>query len=223
MENIIELKDVRKEYPNAHGGTVALEGVSLKLQKGQSLAIVGPSGSGKTTLLQLIGGLDSPSKGSVSVAGQDLGALSDNDLAKFRNKTIGFIFQFFNLQGYFSAQENVAFPLILGGMSTAKAYEKAAALLKQVGLEDRLSHVPAQMSGGEMQRVAVARALAQDPHLLLADEPTANLDAENAKRVVDLLHEVAEAGTTLIVITHDSSLAKQFNQMLKLNKGKVVA
>jgi ABC-type lipoprotein export system ATPase subunit len=223
MEHILELQGVRKEFVGAQGAIVALDNLSVTLKKGESLAIVGPSGSGKTTLLQLVGGLDVPSKGKVTVAGQDLSALSDTALAKFRNKTIGFIFQFFNLQGYFTAQENVAFPLILGGMSTKQASEKAAKLLKQVGLQDRLDHVPAQMSGGEMQRVAVARALAQDPQLLLADEPTANLDAENAARVVELLHAVAKSGTTLVVITHDSALAKQFQHTLHLSKGKAVA
>jgi ABC-type lipoprotein export system ATPase subunit len=223
MEQLISVQGVRKAYPSTKGTTVALDNVTFSLKKGETLAIVGPSGSGKTTLLQLIGGLDIPSQGSVTIAGQDLAHLSDNALSTFRNRTIGFVFQFFNLQGYFTARENVAFPLILGGMPTKKAYEKAENILKKVGLEDRMDHVPAMLSGGEMQRVAVARALAQDPQLILADEPTANLDAENAHKVVELLKREAEAGTTLIVITHDSSVANQFERTLKLAKGKVVA
>ncbi len=220
---LIEAVELKKVYAKGKHETLALDTLSFTVANGESLAIVGPSGSGKSTLLQILGGLDSPTSGHVSVVGQRLDALSDRKLAAFRNQTIGFVFQFFNLQSYFTARENVALPLMLAGVRTQAAFARAEVLLERVGLRDRMDHTPAGLSGGEMQRVAVARALINNPKLILADEPTGNLDAENAASVLKLLKDITEDGTSVVVITHDPLVAKAFPKQLKLNKGKVVA
>jgi ABC-type lipoprotein export system ATPase subunit len=223
MEPIVHLTGIRKEYVSGKGKTVALDHLDLTVPAGESLAIVGPSGSGKTTLLQIIGGLDKPSNGTVEIAGKQINNLHDKDLSEFRNKTIGFVFQFFNLQDYFTAKENVALPLLLARIPAPEAMNRAEELLHQVGLADRMNHTPKTMSGGEMQRVAVARALANKPKLILADEPTGNLDAENAERVMNLFTEIANQGISIIAITHDTWVSNQFKKTLKIVKGKVVA
>ncbi len=221
MKTILELLDVTKEYKNGGTMTVAVRNISYKLNEGADLAIIGPSGSGKSTLLNLIGGLDKPSKGSVIIAGQELSKLSDKQLSAFRNRTIGFVFQFFNLQDYLMAYENVMVPMLFSNTPWKIAKEKALKLLDKVGLSQRAEYYPRQLSGGEMQRVAVARSLANDPKILLADEPTANLDKESAKSVIELFKEINKQGVSLIVITHDPHVSEQFKHTVRIEDGKL--
>jgi len=220
--NVIELQTVTKKYKNGDHKTAALKSVDYKLAQGESLAIVGPSGSGKSTLLNLVGGLDKPSEGKVLIDGNELNKLNDNELSKFRNKTIGFVFQFFNLQEYLTAQENVMVPMLIAGEKQSHAKNYAEELLTQVGLGERKNFYPKQLSGGEMQRVAVARSLANQPKILLADEPTANLDKESAEKVLEIFDDIAKTGVSVIVITHDNSISSRFKNVLKLKNGEQV-
>lgn len=222
MSKLINLEDVSKSYKSGSRKVHAVKDINFELEEGDSLAIVGPSGSGKSTLLNIIGGLDHPSKGAVKINNKLLSRMNDNELSEFRNKTIGFIFQFFNLQDYFNARENVALPMIFCGLNRKQAMEKAQELLERVDLGHRANNYPNQLSGGEMQRVAVARSLANNPKILLADEPTANLDKENSDKVLDLFDEIAGAGVSVIVITHDREVSQRFKNILKLSHGKVV-
>lgn len=222
MSLLIEVKKARKVYPAKRSETVALHEVDFQLEKGKSVAIVGTSGSGKTTLLQLIGGLDVPTSGEVKIAGQDLSALSESDRAAFRARNIGFVFQFFHLLPYINAQENVALPLKISGADSTVAMQKAAQLLKDVGMSDRLTHMPSQLSGGEQQRVAIARALASEPQLLLADEPTGNLDTENAKKIVELFQEIGKRGVSVVLITHDPRVSAEFPMQIEMKAGSII-
>lgn len=220
--NVLEVNNLSKKYKDGSVDVVALDNVSFKLPKGFDLAILGPSGSGKTTLLQLAGGLDMPSSGSVIVNGIDLHRMNDNELSSFRNKTMGFIFQMINLQDYFSALENVMLPMLVAGMRRNDAKEKAMFLLKKVKLEQRALHLPKQLSGGEQQRVAVARALANDPQIIFADEPTGKLDKTNSQLIVSMLEEISkDSGTSVIMITHDENIAKRFSRVIQLDAGKM--
>jgi len=221
MANIIEVKNLTKKYQDGDSATVALDNVSLSLQERESMVIIGTSGSGKTTLLQLLGGLDYPSSGEVLVDGQSLKRLNDNELSKFRNKTIGFVFQFFHLQEYLTAKENIALPLVVGGTSETKANKRAEELLRQVGLEHRVNHTPTKMSGGEMQRVAIARALSNGPKIIMADEPTGNLDKSNAENVLDVFDGIAKIGVSILLITHDQGMASRYQNVLHLDKGRL--
>ncbi len=182
---------------------------------------MGPSGSGKSTMLQLIGGLDVPTSGEVVVAGRPVHSLGDTDLSQYRNEYIGFVFQTFNLQTFYTAAENVALPLVLGGVSPHEAKARAAAALEKVGLGDKLDRMPSQLSGGEMQRVAIARALVHDPKVILADEPTANLDRENAERVLGLMSGLELGEQALIVVTHDDRVAERFQRTVVLEHGEI--
>ncbi|MFS8130359.1 MAG: ABC transporter ATP-binding protein [Candidatus Dojkabacteria bacterium] len=220
--NVIEIESVTKKYKNGDHNTSALKSVSYKLAQGESMAIVGPSGSGKSTLLNLVGGLDKTSEGTVKIDGSDLNKLNDNDLSKFRNKVIGFVFQFFNLQDYLTAQENVMIPMLIAGEKQSHAKSYSEDLLKQVGLGERKNFYPKQLSGGEMQRVAVARSLANKPKILLADEPTANLDKESAEKVLEIFDDIAKTGVSVVVITHDQSISARFKNVLKLKNGEVI-
>ena len=221
MGNVIEVDSVSRYYSSGPDQVKALDQISFKLGQGESMAIIGTSGSGKTTLLNLLGGLDKPTSGKIVINGQDINELSDNKLSKFRNKTIGFVFQFFNLHEYLTAAENVALPLWLNGKTYQESLPKARKLLERVGLSERTEHRPKQLSGGEMQRVAIARALANEPKMILADEPTANLDKGNAEKVMALFDEIAKSGVSILMITHDENMGKQFKNRLHINKGEI--
>lgn len=221
---VLEARGVRKEYPGGDGGVVrVLDGADLAVHRGEMVAIVGASGSGKSTLLHLLGGLERPSAGTVLLGGTPVDALDDDALAALRNRTVGFVFQFHHLLREFSALENVMFPLRIGGVAPADAKERAAALLERLGMARRMHHRPSELSGGEQQRAAVARALAAEPAALLADEPSGNLDQGNAERLHDLFATLAsEHGLGLVVVTHNLALADRADRVLTLEGGRVV-
>lgn len=222
MSKTITVTELSKTYKDGKSQVTALHPVSFELQQGEDLAIVGPSGSGKTTLLQLMGGLSKPSTGSVNIYGQDVATGSNNDISQFRNKTMGFVFQLIYLQDYLTAVENVMLPMLIDKKPKPKAKKRAMELLDSVGLADRASHKPSAMSGGEMQRVAVARALANNPKVIFADEPTGKLDKKNSENIIELLTDIAKKEKmSVIMITHDESIAKKFNNVLWLEHGEV--
>jgi putative ABC transport system ATP-binding protein len=216
---MIELQNVSKTVTSGGQPLTILYPLDLSVPSGQLLAIVGPSGSGKSTLLGLIAGLDTPSTGQIVIDGVDITALDEDRLARLRSTTIGFVFQFFHLIPSLSALENILVPLEIAGAS--QAMDKARTLLDEVGLTARGHHYPSQLSGGEQQRVAIARALANDPPILLADEPTGNLDSKNGHHVVELLHNVNRVrGTTVVMVTHDAELADQSDVVLSMRDGR---
>lgn len=219
---MIEIKSVTKIYKLGGEKIYALDGVSLKIDDGEFLAIVGPSGSGKSTFANIVGGLDVPDSGEVLVDGRNIVDLSDKELSKFRNKKIGFIFQTFNLQSTYTALENVMIPLIFSGMPLKQRKKRAAECLRAVGLENRMKHKPSELSGGQRQRVCIARAIANDPSIVIADEPTGNLDSKKGAEIIELLKYMnKELGVTLIVITHDDSVAKQAKKILEIKDGRL--
>jgi putative ABC transport system ATP-binding protein len=217
--DVVELADVAKVYP---GGVAALRGVTLSIARGEMVAIVGPSGSGKSTMLHLIGTLDRPSAGTVRIDGYDVAELSDRRLSALRARRIGFVFQQFHLAGGQSAVDNVADGLLYGGVPARQRRHRAQEVLDRVGLADRLEHLPNELSGGEKQRVAIARAVVGEPMLLLADEPTGNLDSASGDGVMNLLHELHTAGTTVVVITHNQEIAAALPHRVSMRDGMVV-
>ena len=218
---IIDLRDVRLNLSSAAGEVNILRGISLEINAGDTVSIVGPSGAGKSTLMMLVGGLETASSGRVVVDGHDLSAMGEDALAEFRRDKVGIVFQAFRLIPTMSAMENVAIPLELAGED--QAFEKARESLGRVGLADRVHHYPDQLSGGEQQRVAIARAFVGKPSLLLADEPTGNLDRATGDDIVELLFDLrARHGTTLVLITHDETLAKRCDRMIRVADGRIV-
>ncbi|MGH7798612.1 MAG: ABC transporter ATP-binding protein [Candidatus Binatia bacterium] len=219
---MIRCLDVRKTYKQGDNEIIALAGVSLDIAKGTFTVIMGPSGSGKSTLLHLIGGLDRPSSGDLLVDGRLIGQMADDQVTLFRRNKIGFVFQFFNLLPALTALENVALPLVLDGRAQIGAEQRAEALLRKVDLNERKKHLPEELSGGEIQRVAMARALAFDPPILLADEPTGNLDSKNGAAILALLRQISsEDGCTVVMVTHSDEAASYGDRRIYLRDGRV--
>jgi putative ABC transport system ATP-binding protein len=220
MDTLIEIRDLSKVYERGKQKVEVLHHINLDIAEGDFLALMGPSGSGKTTLLNLIGGLDSPSAGSIRVAGSRIDQLGGGALAKWRASNVGFVFQFYNLMPMLSAQKNVELPLLLTKLSGAQRRKNAAIALQLVGLAERASHKPSELSGGQQQRVAIARAIVSDPALLVCDEPTGDLDRQSAEDVLGLLRTLnREQGKTIVMVTHDPKAAEYANHTLHLDKG----
>ena len=216
---ILEMRDICKDYAMGKGVAHILKNVNLDVEEGEYLAILGPSGSGKTTLMNLIGCLDVPTSGSYLLGGRDVTTCNNKQLAEVRNKELGFVFQSFNLLPKLTALENVALPLLYGGVKKAERLERARTALETVGLSDRVDHRPDQLSGGQCQRVAIARAIVGKPKLLLADEPTGALDSASGAAVMELFRQLHESGSTIIMITHDRSIAKHAAKLMTIRDG----
>jgi putative ABC transport system ATP-binding protein len=219
--DVINLKGLTKVYDTGKVKVKALKGIDLEVRDGEMVAITGPSGSGKSTLMNLIGCLDTATSGSYLLRGESVSGLSREELAGIRNRRVGFIFQSFNLLPQISAYENVEMPLLFGGMSRRKRRERVHELMERVGLSERMDHKPTELSGGEMQRVATARALAMDPDIILADEPTGNLDTSSGRDIMNLFQELWEQGHTVLVITHDPALARRAPRQVEIRDGLI--
>lgn len=219
---VIRLVDIRKYYQTGPVTVKALDGVNVEVQTGELLAIIGPSGSGKSTMMNVLGCLDVPSGGEYYLDGREISKFDEDELADIRNKKIGFIFQNFNLLSRLTALENVELPLIYRGIGAAERRERATKALDMVGLQDRIQHTPTELSGGQQQRVAIARALAGDPPVILADEPTGNLDSKSGKEVMEILKDLHNGGKTVIIITHDLAVAAQVERVIKMHDGRVI-
>lgn len=219
--NIINIEHIAKIYQVGFEEVHALRDVSLKIDKNEYLAIMGPSGSGKSTLMNMLGCLDTPTTGIYDFMGQSVSQMTDNELAKIRNKEIGFVFQTFNLLARSDAMHNVELPLIYAGISYAERREKAEKVLVDVGLEDRMHHKPNELSGGQRQRVAIARALVSDPSIILADEPTGNLDSKTGEEIMVLFNQIYEKGNTIILVTHEEYIAANAGRIIRLKDGLV--
>jgi putative ABC transport system ATP-binding protein len=218
----VDLHDVRKVYGTGPDPVAALDGVSLRIEPGEYVAVTGTSGSGKSTLMHLVGCLDTPSSGRVTVAGEDISTAGPDRLARLRNRSIGFVFQAFNLLPRLNVQRNIELPLVYAGVSAGERRQRAAAAAAQVNLTDRLAHRPSELSGGQCQRVAVARALVNDPALILADEPTGNLDSANGADVLRLLASLHAAGRTIVLVTHDPAVAARASRVVELRDGHII-
>lgn len=220
---MIEIRDVEKHYPMGNAVVRALDGVSLDVASGEFLAIMGPSGSGKSTFMNILGCLDRPTRGTYHLRGTEVGGLDDDRLSEVRNAEIGFVFQTFNLLPRLSARDNVALPLSYAKVPTAERQARAAAKLEQVGLTERATHRPTEMSGGQRQRVAIARALINDPAIVLADEPTGNLDSATAREILALFEQLNARGHTIVIVTHDAGVASYAHRVVHFLDGRISA
>lgn len=223
MSALIQVQDVWKTYQVGEQQVNALRGLSVDIGQGEYTALMGPSGSGKSTLMNMLGCLDTPTSGRYHLAGEDVGTLDDDALADIRNRRIGFVFQTFNLMPRYTALENVALPLVYAGAARDVREARAKAVLEQVGLADRMDHRPNELSGGQRQRVAVARALVNQPDLLLADEPTGNLDTKTSVEIMALFDEIHAAGNTVVLVTHEEDIARYAHRVVRLRDGVVAA
>jgi len=221
MAEVIRTENISRVYQMGSETIRALNSISIKIERGEYVAFMGPSGSGKSTLMNIIGCLDTPSSGTYILNNNDVSDLTENDLAEIRNKEIGFVFQTFNLLPRASALENVALPLVYAGYSKSERQEKANLALKNVGLDDRASHRPNELSGGQRQRVAIARALVNDPSIILADEPTGNLDTKTSYDIMDLFQKLHDNGNTIIMVTHEDDIAHYAHRIVRLRDGNV--
>jgi len=220
-ENIIELKKVKKHYRMGEEVIRALDGIDVEIKKGDFIAIVGPSGSGKSTMMNMIGALDLATEGDIYLDNEDIEHMEESELAQIRGRKIGFVFQTFNLIPTLTAAENIALPMTFQGISDEEKKERVEEILKKVGLEHRKNHLPNELSGGERQRVAIARALANNPDVILADEPTGNLDSKTGKEIMKIFSDLNKQGKTIILVTHDLNLTKYASKTLKLVDGKL--
>ena len=222
-ETVIHMSGIRKIYDTGKVKVEALKGIDLEVGKGELIAIVGPSGSGKSTLMNLIGCLDTPTEGTYTIGGDNVAGVTRDQLAEIRNRRIGFVFQAFNLLPHITALENVELPLLFGGVKPAVRRERAKELLTRVGLGERYDHKPTELSGGQMQRVAIARALAMDPDIVLADEPTGNLDSSSGTDIMSIFTDLWKAGRTVVIITHDPALAKRASRIVEIRDGRITS
>ena len=220
---VVKITDVKKTYLMGKVEVRALQGINLNVERGEFVSIMGPSGCGKSTLMHIVGCLDRPTSGDYRLDGVDIDILDDNSLADIRNKKVGFVFQTFNLLPKLNAIENVELPLIYAGMGLDGRRKKAAQLLESVGLKDRMFHKPSELSGGQSQRVAIARSLANDPSILLADEPTGNLDSKSGEEIIHLFTELNGRGITMIIVTHDQEIADHSKRIIRLKDGLVIS
>ena len=220
---IIRMSEVRKVYDTGKVKVEALKSIDLNVKKGEMVAIVGPSGSGKSTLMNLIGCLDTATSGTYELGGENVAGVTRDQLAEIRNRRVGFVFQNFNLLPHITAQENVELPMLFGGMSPKDRGQRATALLDRVGLGERVHHKPTELSGGQMQRVAIARSLAMDPDIILADEPTGNLDTSSGTDIMSIFTDLWKQGRTLVIITHDPALARRASRIVEVRDGKIVS
>jgi putative ABC transport system ATP-binding protein len=221
MSNVIDMKNIKRDFPLGMEIVRVLKGIDLIIKKGEYVAIMGPSGSGKSTLMNLLGCLDTPTSGSYVLNGKDVSQMHDNELAEIRNKEIGFVFQTFNLMPRSTALDNVALPMVYAGMGKTDRIERAKSVLTDVGLADRMDHRPNQLSGGQRQRVAVGRALVNHPSIILADEPTGNLDSKTSVEIMNLFDEIHKKGNTVILVTHEEDVAKHAHRIIRLRDGLI--
>jgi putative ABC transport system ATP-binding protein len=221
MPNVIELKNITRHFKIGDTDVFALRGVDLHIERGEYVAFMGPSGSGKSTLMNILGCLDTPTSGQYILNGKDVSNLSDNELAEIRNKEIGFVFQTFNLLARNTSLDNVALPLVYTGFSKKDRTQRAIQSLTSVGLADRMDHKPNELSGGQRQRVAIARALVNNPSIILADEPTGNLDTKTSYEIMELMEEIHQKGNTVIVVTHEEDIARRAKRIVRLRDGVI--
>ena len=219
MESLINIKDIKRDFPLGNEIVHVLKGIDLMIEKGEYVAFMGPSGSGKSTLMNLLGCLDTPTSGTYILNGKDVSHMSDDELAEVRNKEIGFVFQTFNLLPRTTALDNVALPMVYAGYSKTDRYARAQEVLTDVGLADRMDHKPNQLSGGQRQRVAVGRALVNKPSIILADEPTGNLDSKTSVEIMKLFDDIHAAGNTVILVTHEEEIAEHAHRIIRLRDG----
>lgn len=221
MPAVIELKNITRHFKIGAVEVKALQGVNLTINRGEYVALMGPSGSGKSTLMNMLGCLDTPTSGTYILNNHDVSNLSDNELAEIRNKEIGFVFQTFNLLARSTALENVTLPLVYAGLSKKERVQRATEVLQSVGLADRMTHKPNELSGGQRQRVAIARALVNHPSIILADEPTGNLDTKTSYEIMELMEQIHQQGNTVVIVTHEEDIARRAKRIVRMRDGKI--